>query len=91
MESEVISPEVKQSFTWSTPFFDVTFVDIKSKKGKCLVFRLSILGINFIITVQFPTANGPDGLMLYHHHCGIGCVIPEMRALPVPTHLDKSV
>lgn len=37
MESDVISPEMKQSFTWSTPFFDVTFVDIKSKKGKFLV------------------------------------------------------
>ena len=37
MESEVRRPlgppGVKQTFTWSTPFFDVTFVDIKTKKG----------------------------------------------------------
>ena len=34
MESEVLKPGVKQTFTWSTPFFDVTFVDIKTKKGR---------------------------------------------------------
>ena len=34
MESEVLKPGVKQSFTWSTPFFDLTFVDIKTKKGR---------------------------------------------------------
>ena len=33
MENELIRPGVKQTFTWSTPFFDVTFVDIKTKKG----------------------------------------------------------
>ena len=33
MESEGVRPGVKQTFTWSTPFFDLTFVDIKTKKG----------------------------------------------------------
>ena len=56
MESKVISPEVKESFTWSTPFFNVTFVDIKSKRGKHLVSHMCIPGINFI-TAHYPTAN----------------------------------
>ena len=38
MEGEVLRPGLKQSFTWSTPFFDVTFVDIKTKKGISLKF-----------------------------------------------------
>ena len=34
MESEVRRPPgVGQTYTWSTPFFDLTFVDIKTKKG----------------------------------------------------------
>jgi hypothetical protein len=33
MESCVPKSGVKQMFTWSTPFFDVQFVDIKTKKG----------------------------------------------------------
>ena len=33
MEGQLVRPGVKQTFTWSTPFFDVTFVDIKTKKG----------------------------------------------------------
>ena len=48
MESELLAsnstrPGVKQTFTWSTPFFDVSFVDIKTKKGIHWVHQIKIL------------------------------------------------
>ena len=52
MESEAIDPKVKQSFTWSTPFFDVTFVDIKSKKGKNKEILFSLFSIPLFCHIQ---------------------------------------
>ena len=52
MESEVLKPGVKQTFTWSTPFFDVTFVDIKTKKGRIEQLTRKNIPTSLIIIVR---------------------------------------
>ena len=80
MENGVISPGVKQSFTWSTPFFDVTFVDIKSKRGMTnITYVMQDFGFEMSsqthsqhphYTLPVFTWLGPDVSDVSH---GIGC------------------
>ena len=88
MENGVISPGVKQSFTWSTPFFDVTFVDIKSKRGMTnitYVMQDFGFGMSSKHTLNIPTIPSQFSLDWAQmcQMCHMVLVVKEIRALLV--------
>jgi hypothetical protein len=50
----------KQTYTWSTPFFDVEFVDIRTRKGTNTVNQVFLFCLNVQLCVSGMICSGSD-------------------------------